>query len=385
MITPTSSSLIPLVDLRAQHEALKSEIDLAVSRVFTKSEFILGAEVEAFESEFASFVGTRHAVACANGTDALEMALWAAGVGPDDEVITVSHTFAATAEAILRCGAQPRFVDVDPDTLLMDLPSMEAAITPKTRAIVPVHLYGNCVDVTQVMSVARRHDLKVIEDAAQAHGAATNGMRAGSIGDLGTFSFYPAKCLGACGDAGAIVTSDSEVARRLRQARDHGRQGKYEHEFPGRNSRMDALQGAILRVKLPYLEGWNRRRREIADLYSDRIHRMAGVRTITPPAGTESSRHLFVIEVDQRDAVRRGLLEAGVATGVHYPVPLHLQPAFSFLGSGNAARMPATERAATRVLSLPIYPEMTDGMVRHVVDSLEAVMETPSQRSALAN
>jgi len=366
--------IIPLVDLRPQHEALKSELDQAVSRVFAKSEFILGAEVEAFEAEFAAFCGVKHVVGCGNGTDALELALWAIGVKPGDEVITVSHTFAATGEAIVRCGATPRFVDVNPDTLLMDLSRMEAAITPRTAAIVAVHLYGNCVDIESLLFVGRQHGIKVIEDAAQAHGATTRGKRAGSVGDVGCFSFYPAKNLGACGDAGAIVTSDTELAGRVRQARDHGRRGKYEHEFVGRNSRMDAIQGAILRIKLGHLEEWNVRRRQISKRYSDQLQRIPGVTLVSPPAESESSRHLFVIQIEPRDSIRQVLLERGVATGVHYPLPLHKQPAFAHTGSQAHGTLPVTETAASRVLSLPLYPEMTDEAVDFVVEALAASM-----------
>jgi len=256
--------MIPLADLEAQHARLRPEIQAAIDRIFASSDFIQGQEVRRFETEFAAYCGAGHAVACGNGTDALELALWALGVGPGDEVITVSHTFAATAEAIVRCGAVPRFLDVDPRSLLMDVTRLEAAITSRTKAIIPVHLYGSCVDMPAVMAIARRHGLKVIEDAAQAQGASSHGVKAGASADAGCFSFYPGKNLGACGDAGAVITSDPDLSGRMRQMRDHGRVGKYEHAFIGRNSRMDSLQGAVLRIKLRQLDRWNARRREIA-------------------------------------------------------------------------------------------------------------------------
>jgi len=374
MTKQSPTNLIPLVDLRLQHEALKSELDQALSRVFTSSDFILGREVEAFETEFAAFCGVEHAVGCGNGTDALELALWAVGVKPGDEVITVSHTFAATGEAIVRCGAVPRFVDVNPDDLLMDLSRMEMAINPKTRAIVAVHLYGNCIDIKQIVSVARSRGIKVIEDAAQAHGGTIGGLRAGSLGDVGCFSFYPAKNLGACGDAGALVTSDSDLAGRVRQARDHGRQGKYEHAFIGRNSRMDAVQGAILRIKLRHLEKWNKRRRQIADRYCRQLALFPGLRLVNPPPDSEPSRHLFVVQIDERDAARQALLRSGISTGVHYPIPLHKQSAFTGLYQPTDASLPVTEAAASRVLSLPIFPEMTDEAVDRVAKSLAAAI-----------
>src|SRR5437868_579043 len=264
------AATIPLADLKAQHQSLGPELQAAIDRVFAASDFVLGEEVARFEAEFADYCGVGETIACANGTDALELALGAIGVGAGDEVITVANTFAATAEAIVRCGAIPRFVDVDPQTLLMDVTRLEDAITPRTRAIVPVHLYGSCVDIGAVMAIAQRHGIDVIEDAAQAQGARTRGKRAGATARAGCFSFYPGKNLGACGDAGGVVTSDTELANRMRQMRDHGRSGKkYEHDIIGRNSRMDGLQGAILRVKLRRLDAWNARRRDIATVYRE--------------------------------------------------------------------------------------------------------------------
>jgi dTDP-4-amino-4,6-dideoxygalactose transaminase len=360
------------------------ELNAAIDRVFESSAFILGAEAEAFEKEFAAMCGTQFAVACANGTDALELALWAVGVKPDDEVITVAHTFAATAEAIIRVGAIPRFVDVASDTLLMDLAQVERAITPRTSAIVPVHLYGSCVDMVALMNLAHRHRLKVVEDSAQAHGAVVGAKRAGSFGDAGTFSFYPGKNLGAIGDAGAVVTSDPEVAKLISSARDHGRSGKYEHEIVGRNSRMDGIQAAILRVKLRHLEDWNGRRRRLAARYRFLLEDLPEVRAVDASEG-EPVYHLFVVECDRRDEVRQQLKVSGVATGVHYPIPLHLQRAFANAGGMELAPLPVTEKAAGRILSLPMFPEMSDSDVDRVVAALGAAVqavETGTRRKA---
>ena len=369
MTARPSSQRLPLADLHLQHSILRPEIDAAIGRVFESTEFILGAEARAFEKEFAALCGTEYAIACGNGTDALELALWAVGVKPGDEVITVAHTFAATAEAIIRVGATPRFVDVAADTLLMDLALVERAITPRTKAIVPVHIYGSCVDMPALMTLARRHGLKVIEDSAQAHGAVVGGKRAGSSGDAGTFSFYPAKNLGAVGDAGAVVTSDPAVAKLISSARDHGRSDKYEHEIVGRNSRMDALQAAILRVKLRHLEEWNNRRRQLAARYRFLLEDLPEVRPVVASEG-EPVYHLFVVECDARDEVRRRMDAAGIATGVHYPIPLHLQRAFANNGGMDRGSLPVSEKAAGRILSLPIFPEMADGDVDRVVAAL---------------
>jgi len=360
---------LPLVDLRRQHSMLDDDIKAAIARVFDASDFILGSEVRAFEGEFAELCGVPYAIACGNGTDALELALWAAGVGPGDEIITVANTFAATGEAIVRCGATPRFVDVDPDTLLMDLAQVERAITPRTRAVIPVHLFGSCVDMKGLLALARRHGLKVVEDAAQAHGAVVDGKRAGSHGDAATFSFYPGKNLGAVGDAGMVVTSDFAVAERVRGARDHGRSGKYEHATIGRNSRMDGLQAAVLRVKLRHLEEWNRRRSQLADRYRFLLDDLPEVKVVAASPGTPVY-HLFVIETEHRDRVREALDAMGIGTGVHYPIPLHLQPAFADLGGMSAGSLPVAERAAGRILSLPMFPEMSETEVDRVVDAL---------------
>ena len=367
----TTAMRVPLADLRAQHQQLGPDLQEAIDRVFAASDFVLGNEVRQFEEEYAAYCGTTEAIACANGTDALELALWAIGVGPGDEVITVANTFAATAEAIVRCGATPRFVDVDPRTLLMDVNELETAISPKTRAIVPVHLYGSCVDVAAVMAIAARHGIDVIEDAAQAQGATSRGKWAGATGRAGCFSFYPGKNLGACGDAGAVITSDEELANRMRQMRDHGRAGKkYEHAIVGRNSRMDGLQGAILRVKLRHLDAWNARRREIAATYRALL-RDIDIRIVAVPESSEAVYHQFVIRTSDRDALRQDLEASGIQTGIHYPIPLHRQPAFTpYLPASIGVALQETDAAAAEIVSLPMFPELSDADVRRVATSI---------------
>ncbi|HEV3096668.1 MAG TPA: DegT/DnrJ/EryC1/StrS family aminotransferase [Candidatus Dormibacteraeota bacterium] len=373
---PRPDSTIPLADLTAQHQRLGAELRAAIDRVFATSDFILGKEVQEFEAEFAAYCGASYAMGCANGTDALELALGALGIGPGDEVITVSHTFAATAEAIVRSGAIPRFVDIDPQTLLMDVSKLEEAITPHTRAIIPVHLYGSCVDMAAVMGIARRHGISVIEDSAQAQGATSRGKKAGATGDLGCFSFYPGKNLGACGDAGAVITSDPELASRVRESRDHGRAGKkYEHVSVGRNSRMDGLQGAILRVKLAHLDAWNARRREIAALYRASLTETGVVAVAIPPTSVPVY-HQFVIKTLARDAFRQALEVRGIQTGIHYPIPLHRQPAFApFVERSASDALRATDAAAASIVSLPMFPELSDGDVQRVASAVAESME----------
>ncbi len=365
---------LPLVDLSKQYEMLRPDLEAAIKLVFGSMEFILGSETAAFEREFAAFCDATHAIACGNGTDALELALSASGVKPGDEVITVAHTFAATGEAIVRLGAVPRFVDIDPDALLMDIDQVAAAINQRTKAIIPVHLYGSCVEMRPLMALANQHELTVIEDAAQAHGAIEGGKRAGTIGEAGCFSFYPGKNLGAYGDAGAVITSNSELAARIRQLRDHGRSGKYEHQVIGRNSRMDALQAAFLRTKLHHLQDWNARRRDLADRYRFLLEDVPEVTVVAAQRDGEPIYHLFVVQVDDRDAVRERLQAAGVSTGVHYPIPLHRQAAFVAIPGIMDTSLPVTEKAAERVLSLPIFPEMEESDVDWVVSQLAGAL-----------
>jgi dTDP-4-amino-4,6-dideoxygalactose transaminase len=361
---------IPLVDLKAQYLSIKDEIDSAIARVVENTSFILGPEVEAFEKEFADFCESEHCIGCASGTDAIALALQGLGVGPGDEVITVSFTFIATAEAVTMVGARPVFVDVRDDTLLMDVPKIEAAITPRTKAILPVHLYGQMADMDPLMEIADKHGLKVVEDAAQAHGARYKGRRAGTIGDAAAFSFYPGKNLGAYGDAGAVVTGDGELATWLRKARDHGRESKYEHDFESRSSRMDGLQAAVLMAKLKHLEEWNERRRKIAGYYSDLIRGMNNVYTVKVSSDCESVYHLYVLRVTEREVVLKKLHERGIRAGVHYPIPLHMQGAYRHLGV-TEGHLSVSEKASSNILSLPLFPELSEDSAESVVGALE--------------
>jgi dTDP-4-amino-4,6-dideoxygalactose transaminase len=359
---------IPLVDLNAQYLALKPEIDAAMERVLARSAFIGGEDHQQFEAEFAAYCEASACAGVGNGTDALYLTLRALGVGPGDEVITVAHTFIATAEAISLTGARPVFVDVREDTMLMDPDALEAAITPRTRAVIPVHLYGQPCEMERIMEIARHHSLKVIEDAAQAHGARWRGRRVGTLGDVACFSFYPGKNLGAYGDAGAVVSEDEELVRRVRMLANHGRLEKYIHETEGTNSRLDGLQAAILRVKLRHLDEWNDARRRHAAHYLEALRGSDLVLPVTRPCA-EPVWHLFVIRVRERQQLQAWLKERGTATGVHYPLPLHLQPAYRQLRMPPGA-LPVTERLASQIVSLPMYPELTDEMVASVVDAI---------------
>ena len=359
---------IPLTDLKVQIATIRAEIDAAVAGVLDGGVFVGGEEVRLFEREFASCCGVKGAVGVGSGTDALSLALRALGVGAGDEVITVAHTFAATAEAIVAAGARPVFVDVRADTLLMDGGELERAVTPRTKAVIPVHLYGQVCDMDVLGEVARRRGLIVIEDAAQAHGARWKGRRVGGLGRVGCFSFFPAKNLGACGDAGAVVSDDEAVLDRVRMLADHGRTEKYRHEAVGVNSRLDALQASILRVKLRHLDRWNEARRSAAARYRELL---ADIGPVLPQstAGSEPVWHLFVIRTGGRDELRRRLEASGIETGIHYPLPLHLQPAFLHRAGGEGS-LPVSEEAARSVLSLPLFPEITDGQLRRVRDAL---------------
>jgi dTDP-4-amino-4,6-dideoxygalactose transaminase len=367
----TTTIQVPFVDLRAQHDALAPEIERAVRQVFERGDFILGAAVERFEAEFAAYIGTKHAIGVASGLDAIELALRAAGIGPGDEVITVANTFIATVLAILAVGARPVLVDADPERYTIDPAGLSAAITSRTRAIVPVHLFGQPVDVDAVLTAARRHNLFVVEDAAQAHGARLNGQRAGQFGHAAAFSFYPSKNLGAYGDGGMVVTSDDRTAETLRQLRNYGQRAKYDHAIAGISSRLDTVQAAILRVKLPHLDDWNAARRRHAAAYTERLS--ARVQTPIEAAGVEHVYHLYVIETERRDAMQQQLRAREISTGIHYPIPVHLQEACASLGY-RAGDFPVTERAAARMLSLPMYPELTAMQIDYVAEAIaEAV------------
>ena len=329
----------------------------------------LGPEVTAFEERFAAYCNVKHCLAVNSGTSALHLALLAAGVGPGDEVITVSMTFVATTAAILYSGAKPVFVDVDPVTWTMDPSLIEAAITPRTKAIMPVHLHGLMADMDPIMEIARRHNLVVIEDAAQAHGAEYKGRRAGSIGDLGCFSFYPGKNLGAYGEGGAVVTNNPEFAKRISLLRDWGQESKYNHVVPGYNYRMDGIQGAVLNVKMNYIEAWTEARRSAAAHY-DRLLEKHRCGRPMPPAHSRHVYHVYAIRLEQRDEAQKALQAAGVGTGIHYPVPVHLQKAYADLGYG-VGDFPVTELLANQFLSLPIYAELAPEQVSAVVTELE--------------
>src|SRR3954447_25705060 len=368
----TGYPLIPFLDLNAQYQQIKPEIDAAVARAIDSTQFVLGPEVAEFEERFASYCNVRHCLAVNSGTSALHLALLAAGVGPGDEVITVSMTFVATTAAILYSGATPVFVDVDPLTWTMEPSLIEAAITPRTRAIMPVHLHGLMADMDAIMEIARRHKLVVIEDAAQAHGAEYKGRRAGSIGDLGCFSFYPGKNLGAYGEGGAVVTNEPELARRISLLRDWGQESKYNHVVHGFNYRMDGIQGAVLNVKMNYIEAWTEARRAVASHY-DRLLEKHRCRRPSPPPYFRHVYHVYSVCLGQRDNAQRALHGAGVGLGIHYPVPVHLQTAYTNLGY-EAGDFPVTERLAKQFLSLPMYAEVQPEQVSEVVMKLGKVL-----------
>jgi dTDP-4-amino-4,6-dideoxygalactose transaminase len=361
--------VIPFLDLKAQHQQIKHEVAEAISNVIESGQFVLGPEVAAFEERFAAYCNTRHCVALNTGTSALHLALLASDIGPGNEVITVAMTFVATTAAILYSGAKPVFVDVDPLTWTMDPNLIEAAITPRTRAIMPVHLHGLMADMDPIMDIARRHNLVVIEDAAQSHGAEYKSQRGGSIGAIGCFSFYPGKNLGAYGEGGAAVTNDPDLAHRMRLLRDWGQASKYNHVVPGYNYRMDGIQGAVLRVKMDHIEAWTEGRRAVASHY-DRLLTGNRYRKPAPPTHCRHVYHVYAVQVADRDSVQKALQEAGVGTGIHYPIPVHLQKAYADLGCG-PGRLPITESLARRFLSLPIYPELQVDRIAEIAMKLD--------------
>jgi len=364
--------IVPYADLKGQYATLREEILAALDRVGSKAAFILGEEVREFEREFAAFCGVKHCVAVNSGTSALHLALLGAGVQAGDEVITTSNTFIATAEAISYTGAKPVFVDIDPSTANIDVTQIAAAVTPATRAILPVHLYGLAAEMGPIMEIAAQHHLAVIEDACQAHGARYHGKRVGSIGSATAFSFYPSKNLGAYGEGGALTTNDDALAAEARALRSHGESRRYFHDVVGYNYRMEGFQAAILRVKLPRLEQWNLRRKELAGIYR-RI--LAGARVELQSEGAPCERvdHLFVVYVTDRDAVRTRLEERGVQTGIHYPLPVHLQKPYRALGY-ERGNLPHAESACERVISMPLYPEMSDEQARYAARMLREIV-----------
>ncbi len=361
------SPTLPLVDLKAQYEALAPEVEAAIQRVLGRADFILGEDLRRFEEEFAGFCGTGFAFGCASGTDALHLACRALDIGPGDEVIVPAFTFVATALGVSLTGARPVLVDADPQTALLDLAAVEAAITPETRAIMPVHLYGQCVDMDPLLDLAASAGVHVIEDAAQAHGARYRGKRAGSLGTLGCFSFYPGKNLGAYGDGGAVTTGDPALAEKLTLLRNWGSRKKYHHEEMGLNSRLDTLQAAVLRVKLRYLDQWNAARRERAGEYDRALGGIAGVELTATAA--DSVYHLYVVRVADRDAVLGRLHQAGIQAGIHYPFAVHELGAYRWLGYETGS-FPVAENWARRCLSLPIYAELP----RQAADRAAAVL-----------
>jgi dTDP-4-amino-4,6-dideoxygalactose transaminase len=369
---------VPFLDLKLQHAALRGELLEAIGSVIDGAAFAGGPFVKAFEEEFARFCGTEHAVALGNGTDALWAALIAFGVGPGDEVITVPNTFIATAEAISFCGARPVFVDIDEKTYTMDPGLLQRAITGRTKAVIPVHLYGQTADMDAIRDIAGKHGLAVIEDACQAHGARYQGRPAGSIGDAGCFSFYPGKNLGACGEAGAVVTNSERAAQTMRMFREHGQPKKYHHEIIGWNCRMDGIQAAALSVKLRRLPAWVQARRAHARQY-DRL--LAGVPGIVAPREAwyaTHAYHIYALRACRRDELIARLAERGITAGIHYPVPLHLTGAYAHLGYGRGS-FPVSELVASDLVSLPMYPELTDGQIEHVARAV-AEFYRPAQQ-----
>jgi len=363
---------IPMVDLKRQYSSIKSEIDAAISRVLESTRFIGGDEVSSLEAEIADYVGSRYAVAAASGTDALRLSLMALGIGPGDEVITTPFTFVATAEVIALCGAKPVFVDIDPRTYCIDPSKIEAAVTERTKAIIPVHLFGHPADWDRIEPIAEKYGLALVEDAAQSIGARYKGRKTCSLGDFGCLSFFPSKNLGAYGDGGMVTTDDPGHAKLMKMISLHGTDRKYYHKVLGLNSRLDAIQAAILRVKLRYLDGWNGRRREIAALYNEHLK---GLDVVLPfcQDGAVHVYHQYSIQVEGRDSVQEHLKKKGVASAIYYPVPLHLQEVFSYLGYG-PGDFPVSEEVSRRIISLPMFPELTEDEVRYVAESVaEAV------------
>ena len=364
---------VPFLDLKAQYEGIRDEVNDAIQQVVERTAFAGGPFVERFEESFALYCQTKYAIGVSNGTAALWLALAALEVGPGDEVITVPNTFIATAEAISFAGARPVFVDIEEQSYTMDPRAIEAAITPRTKAIIPVHLFGQTADLRPIMQIARKHNLYVIEDAAQAHGATYQGRRAGSIADVGCFSFYPGKNLGAYGEAGGVVTNDSGIAERIRMIRDHGQLKKYHHSVVGWNARMDGIQGAVLSVKLKYIDQWNELRRSHAAEYDKYLQDVPAVTIPRVAAHGTHVYHIYALRLQQRDEVIAELKKLGVYCGIHYPVPLHLQEAYSDLPY-QKGDFPISEACCSEYVSLPMYPELNSAQVLHAAESLKKVL-----------
>jgi|YNPMSStandDraft_1061717.scaffolds.fasta_scaffold10786_2 dTDP-4-amino-4,6-dideoxygalactose transaminase len=364
---------VPFLDLQAHHAPILDEIRQAIDRVIQSNAFAGGPFVAAFEKDWAAFCGSRYAIGVGNGTDALWLSLLALGVGPGDEVITVPSTFMATAEAVSFCGARPVFVDIDPQTYTLDPVLLERAITPRTKAIIPVHLFGQVADMDPILDIARRHGIPVIEDACQAHGASYKGRKAGTFGIAGCFSFYPGKNLGAFGEAGAVVTDDAELAARIQSLRDHGQVRKYHHKYVGWNARMDGIQGAVLQVKLRRLAAANEARRAHARLYHQLLAELEDVILPQEAPGRVHVYHVYAVRVPQRDRLLEALTQRGIGCGIHYPVPVHLQESYRHLGLGEGS-FPVAEQCAREFLSLPMYPELRSDQIELVAQELRSCL-----------
>lgn len=361
---------IQFVDLRKQYAPFKEDILSGIEKVLDGMQLFLGENVQNLEKEFAQFCDAAHGIGVSDGTRALHIILRALDIGPGDEVITVSHTFIATGEAIILAGAKPVFVDIDPSTCLMDVFQIEDKITPRTKAILPVHLYGQIVDMDPLMEIASKHGLRVIEDACQAHGAEYKGRKAGSLGDAAAFSFYYSKNLGAYGEGGFVSTNDDDLAVKIRMLRDHGSGARYHHDLIGFNARLDEIQAVVLRAKLPHLAEWNEQRREHAYLYNEML-KDAPVQTPSELPGNIPVYHLYVIKTPKRDELQAWLKEQGIFTGIHYPIPLHLQKAMEYLGY-KRGDFPVTEQVTAEILSLPMFAELTDEQIVTVTDSIKS-------------
>ena len=357
---------IPFLDLRAQYAAIKDDVDPAIQRVLDDAAYVLGPGVAAFENAFAAYCEVKHCIAVNSGTSALTLLFKAHGIGPGDEVITVANSFFASAEAVSNAGATPVLVDCEETTALMDATRLDKAITPRTKAILPVHLYGQPADMDAINAVALRHNLLVFEDACQAHGALYKGKKAGALADGAAFSFYPGKNLGAYGEGGAVLTNDDAIAKTVRMLREHGSAQKYHHDVVGWNERMDGIQGAVLAAKLPHLDAWNAKRKKHAETYRAKLGGIVGLIEQHPHGST--CWHLFVIRTPNRDALQKTLALADIQTGIHYPVPIHLQPAYA--GRWKPGMFPAAERLASEILSLPLYAELRDEQVNAVCDAI---------------
>jgi len=361
--------MIPMVDLKKQYDALKEEIDAAIKRVIENTSFILGPEVSGFEKEMANYLGVKYAVGVSSGTSALEIALFALGIGQGDEVLTTPFTFIATSEAIVTSGAKPVFVDIDPETYALDVNLLEAKINDKTKAILPVHLYGHPAEMDKILALAEKYNLKVIEDCAQALGAEYKGKKVGTIGDVGCLSFFPSKSLGCFGDGGMVVTSNQEIAEKAKMLRQHGSNQRYLHKINGFNSRLDAIQASILRVKLKYLDRWNKRRNEIASLYNELLaEKVIAVHAVKP--GMFHCFNYYTIRVANRDVMQKKLKDHGIASMIYYPVSLHLQETYKGLGYSKGD-FPEAEKAQQEVLSLPIYPELSHEQIQEVAERVK--------------